>query len=91
MGATHKNSADPMKSNTLGWNSNTKKHGGQKRQVRCFLLDRGYDDDLQLMTLAIRNFSKSVSLPALSCKDIVEKYWSEFKNYIDSPEFASRT
>lgn len=84
MGATHKNSADPMKSNTLGWNSNTKKNGGYKRQVRCFLLDRGYPDNLLKMNKLIMDFSKNKSMPTIPCKTLVDNHWNEFKLFIDS-------
>lgn len=84
MGATQRDSADPYKRNTLGWNSNSKKHGGEKRQVRCFLLDRGFADDLVTMNATIQSFSKSKLVTTLSCKDIVEKHWYDFKDFIDN-------
>lgn len=83
MGATHKNSADPYKRNTLGWNSNTKKHGGQKRQVRCFLLGRGFSDDIEEMNKILRGFGIHMKTHTLSCKEIVDKHWEEFKNFVD--------
>lgn len=87
MGATHKNWSDRSKSNTLGWNSNTKKHGGEKRQVRCFLLDRGYADDIVTMNAVIQSFGKHLKSPAPSCKDIVNNRWQEFKDFIDQNIF----
>lgn len=84
MGATHKNSADPWTKNTLGWNSNTKRHGGYKRQVRCFLLDRGYPDDKVKMDRVLQAFGKHRQSAAVSCKVICTELWEEFKNFVDN-------